>query len=84
MASVCASASPRSATTDVPYTNNASERALRPSVVFRKVTNGFRSAWGANLFAGVRSVIDTGRHQNLTPLQAIRRALEGQPVFLPV
>jgi len=68
---------------EVPYTNNASERALRPSVVFRKVTNGFRSAWGADLFAGVRSVIDTGRHQDLTPLQAIQAALEGQSVLLP-
>ena len=44
---------------DVPYTNNASERALRPSVVFRKVTNGFRSQWGGQLFAAVRSVVDT-------------------------
>ena len=68
---------------EVPYTNNASERALRPSVVFRKVTNGFRSPWGADLFAGVRSVIDTGRHQDLTPLQAIQAALEGQSVLLP-
>ena len=32
---------------DVPATNNVSERALRPSVIFRKVTNGFRSGWGA-------------------------------------
>ena len=30
---------------DVPYTNNACERALRPSVIFRKVTNGFRAEW---------------------------------------
>jgi transposase len=28
---------------DVEPTNNGSERALRPSVIFRKVTNGFRS-----------------------------------------
>jgi transposase len=28
---------------DVEPTNNVSERALRPSVVYRKVTNGFRS-----------------------------------------
>ena len=28
---------------DVPATNNVSERHLRPSVVFRNVTNGFRS-----------------------------------------
>jgi transposase len=26
----------------VPATNNVSERHLRPSVIFRKVTNGFR------------------------------------------
>ncbi len=67
---------------EVPYTNNASERALRPSVVFRKVTNGFRSAWGAELFAAVRSVIDTGRHQGLTPFQAIRNTLERHPVVI--
>ncbi len=32
---------------DVPATNNDCERALRPSVIFRKVTGGFRSKWGA-------------------------------------
>ncbi len=67
---------------DVPYTNNASERALRPSVVFRNVTNGFRSVWGADLFAGVRSVIDTGRHQDLTPFQAIRNTLDARSVVI--
>lgn len=30
---------------DVPATNNISEREIRPSVVFRKVTGGFRSEW---------------------------------------
>lgn len=35
----------------VPPTNNSSEQALRWSVVFRKVTHGFRSDWGAELFA---------------------------------
>ncbi len=34
---------------DLPPTNNGSERALRPAVTFRKVTNGFRSEWGAKL-----------------------------------
>ena len=36
---------------DVPYTNNVSERHLRPSVIFRKVTNGFRCEWGAETYA---------------------------------
>src|SRR3954466_12038360 len=40
----------------VSPTNNGSEQALRPCVIFRKITNGFRSRWGANLYANVRSV----------------------------
>jgi transposase len=36
---------------DVPYTNNACERALRPSVIFRKVTGEFRAEWGAKVYA---------------------------------
>src|ERR1019366_311362 len=44
---------------DVPYTNNGSERALRPSVIFRKVTGCFRSHWGARLYAAAVSVIAT-------------------------
>jgi len=67
----------------VPATNNGSERDLRPSVVFRKVTNGFRSHWGADFFAGVRSVIDTGRRHALSPLEAIRQTLAAQPLFAP-
>ena len=38
---------------DVEPTNNASERALRMSVIFRKVTNGFRSGWGAKVYADI-------------------------------
>jgi transposase len=47
--------------TDVPYDNNASERALRPSVVHRKVINGFRSVWGANAYACYASVVNTAK-----------------------
>jgi Transposase IS66 family len=38
---------------DAEPTNNESERALRPSVIFRKVTNGFRSEWGAKTYAAL-------------------------------
>ena len=65
----------------VPATNNGSERDLRPSVTYRKVTNGFRAQWGADLFAGIRSVIDTGRRHALSPFDAIQRALAGQSLF---
>ena len=66
---------------DVPYTDNASEQALRASVVFRKVTNGFRSTWGAHLFAAIRSVIDTGRRNGLSVLQVRHKTLAGEPLF---
>lgn len=46
---------------DVPYTKNACEGALRPSVVFRKVTGGFRADWGARVYAAAATVIATGR-----------------------
>ena len=46
---------------DVPYTHDACERALRPCVIFRKVTGGFRAAWGAKVYAAAASVIATGR-----------------------
>jgi transposase len=47
----------------VPPTNNDSERALRPSVIHRKVTNGFRSEWGAHAYAALQTVTATARHR---------------------
>ena len=66
----------------IPPTNNGSEQALRPAVVFRKITNCFRSEWGANLYAHVRSVIETARRRRIGLLKAIRLTLQGTP--LPV
>ena len=66
---------------DVPYTNNACERALRPSVIFRKVTNCFRAVWGAQVYAAAASVMATGRLHGLTALEALRAALDGVPVM---
>ena len=66
---------------DVPPTNNISERRLRSSVIFRKVTNGFRSAWGAQIYAAICSVIATGMLQGLTALEAIRTCLAGGSVL---
>jgi transposase len=63
---------------DVEPTNNASEQALRPSVIHRKVTNGFRSDWGAKVYADLRSIVSTGRLNGRSPLAAIRVALTGQ------
>lgn len=63
---------------DVPATNNISEREIRPSVVFRKVTGGFRSDWGAQIHAGYRSVTGTARLSGQSALSAIRDLIDGK------
>jgi transposase len=68
---------------DVPATNNDCERALRPSVVFRKVSGGFRSEWGAHTYAAAVSVVATGRRQGLPALQILQDALAGRPILVP-
>jgi len=65
---------------DVPFTNNGCERALRPSVIFRKVTGSFRSQWGARLYAAAQSVIATGKLNGKSALAAIRDVI--QPLVL--
>lgn len=45
----------------VEPTNNGSERLLRPAVVLRKVTNGYRAMWAAEGEAAIRTVVDTAR-----------------------
>jgi transposase len=67
---------------DLPPTNNGSEQALRPCVIFRKVTNCFRSEWAADLYADIRSVVETGRRRAIGALQAIRLTLNDQPLPL--
>ncbi len=66
----------------VPPTNNASEQALRHSVVHRKVTGGFRSDWGADAHAVVTTVLDTARKRGEQLLTTLHAAL-GQPAAIP-
>jgi transposase len=68
--------------TDVEPTNNVAERALRHSVVHRKVTNGFRSQWGTKTYAALASVIDTAELSGVRAFDAIQ-SLFGPP-SLPI
>jgi transposase len=68
---------------EVAADNNSSERELRPTATYRKVTGGFRSDWGANLFAAVRSVIGTASRRGINAYQAIRDTLRGQSALAP-
>ena len=62
---------------DVPATNNASERAIRPFVTARKVFGCARSKDGADAMATIRSVLTTARTRGLQAMDALATALAG-------
>ena len=47
--------------------NNDCEQEMRPTVIFRKVANGFRSGWAG----GYQSVTGTARRGGSTQFQAV-------------
>lgn len=59
----------------VPPTNNISEQHLRPSVIFRTVTNGFRCEWGAETYAAFRSIVSTAKANKASVLDVLRTVL---------
>src|SRR3954453_21000170 len=68
---------------EVGADNNGSERDLRPTATYRKVTGGFRSKWGADFFAVVRSIIGTAARRGIDAYQAIKMVLQGKSVLIP-
>lgn len=66
---------------DVPPTNNASEQALRNSVIYRKVTGGFRTVWGANLYANLLSILETARRQARSIFDILSSVFTPHPQF---
>ncbi len=68
---------------DVPPDNNSSERELRPTATYRKVTGGSRSDWGADLFANIRSVVGTAARNGIDAYAAILNTLRGKPAIAP-
>ncbi len=68
---------------EVGADNNGSERELRPTATYRKVTGGFRSNWGADLFAALRSIVGTAARRGIDAYQAIRMTLQGKSVLAP-
>jgi transposase len=56
---------------EVDVTNNTSERKLRPCVIQRKVTNGYRAMWAAEAEADVRTTIDTAQLKGANPFAVV-------------
>ncbi len=56
---------------DVPYENNASERAVRNLKVKQKVSGMFKSQQGANAYCQIHSIAQTAKKNNQNPFLAI-------------
>ena len=65
---------------DVPAHNNACERALRPSVIHRKVLGSFRSDWGAQAYASLATVLNTAKRHGQSAFHKLVQ-LMGSPVL---
>lgn len=65
---------------DVPADNNACERALRPSVIHRKVMGSFRSEWGAQAYAALTTALNTAKRNGESAFQKLA-SLMGTPVL---
>jgi transposase len=69
---------------DVEPTNNISEQYLRPAVIHRKVMGGFRSGWGADTYAALKSLLDTAALSQGNPLACLQSLLGTPALPLPV
>ena len=66
---------------DIPYHNNGSERAIRMAKVKQKISGCFRSQRGAQRHSILLSVIQTAKKQNMNTLAAIQALLAGTLSF---
>jgi transposase len=68
---------------EISMTNNAAERALRPSKLHRKISGSFRSLAGAERSAHVRSYLDSTRKNAVSAMDALMWLFEGNPWMPP-
>lgn len=65
---------------NVPFTNNQAERDIRMVKLKQKVSGGFRSFNGAEMFARICGYISTLRKQGMNVADAMTTLAAGQPV----
>lgn len=64
---------------NVPYDNNASERALRPVKTKMKVSGQFRSEDGAKNYATLMTIAETAKKNGQNPFFALRKLAQYHP-----
>jgi transposase len=65
----------------VPFDNNQAERDLRMMKLKQKISGGFRSVQGAQMFARIRGYISTLKKQGLNVLDALKQVFLGNPTM---
>ena len=68
----------------VPFTNKQAERDITMIKVKQKVSGGFRTMQGAEVFASIRSFFSTAAKQQLNILDTIKNFFSGlsHPIFV--
>lgn len=64
----------------VPFTNNQGEQDIRMIKLRQKISGGFRTLHGAQVFARVRGYISTCRKRGRNILEAVEQALQNKPL----
>lgn len=67
---------------EIPFSNNLSERALRSSKTKMKVSGQFANLQNAQYFAIIKSYLETGYRHRYNKVYLIERALDGNPVTI--
>lgn len=61
----------------VPFTNNQAERDLRMMKCKQKISGGFRTTKGAEIFSRIRGFISTARKQGWNIFESIQQVIRG-------